>query len=102
MLGKSPFECIPEPLLGALGLKAKLPLVRDEAMVIGPEEIRSRNPDGRPLAFWHKAFPLFGADGTVAFVVTLLQDMTAHALMPDEQYRTIIRTDIDGFWRLDV
>lgn len=100
--GKSPFECIPEPLLGALALKEKLPQVRDEGTVIGPEEIHYRSPDGRSLAFWHKSFPLFGADGTAVFVVTLLQDMTAHAVMPDEQYRTIIRTAIDGFWRLDV
>ncbi len=79
VLGKSPFEFVPEPLLNELGLKEKLPRVRDEGAVIGPEEICYRTPDGRPVVFMHKAFPVRGADGTVAFVVTLLQDWTAHA-----------------------
>ncbi len=79
VLGKSPFEFVPEPLLSELGLKEKLLRVRDEGAVIGPEEIRYRTPDGRPVVFWHKAFPFRGADGAVAFAITLLQDLTEHA-----------------------
>jgi PAS domain S-box-containing protein len=74
--GNSPFEFLPEPLLSESGLTEKLPRVRDEGIVVGPEEIRYRTPDGRPVVFWHKVFPVRGTDGAVAFVVALLQDWT--------------------------
>ncbi|TAJ32108.1 MAG: PAS domain S-box protein, partial [Nitrospirae bacterium] len=76
VLGKSPWEFIPEPLLSELGLKEKLPRVRDEGAVIGPEELRYRTPDGRSVLLWHLAFPLLGPDGTVKFVVALVYDVT--------------------------
>ncbi|MGA2404165.1 MAG: PAS domain S-box protein, partial [Syntrophobacteraceae bacterium] len=63
-------------------------------------EFRVRKYDGSYRLFFARGIPVLEADGSIREWVGTCTDITERKRM-EEQYRTIVRTALDGFWIVD-
>ncbi|HID27710.1 MAG TPA: PAS domain S-box protein [Methanosarcinales archaeon] len=76
VLGKTPYEFLPESAIKEIGLREKLYRVQDHSEIIGPEEIFYKTKSGKEIILEHRIYPLLDDNGSTQYILTVLDDIT--------------------------